>query len=78
MSRSTYIYVLSWAERVESPMPIAARTVKWELVEFLKDMPDAALGDIEVWRLRDGIATDDKSRVHLGTAREFLAKELGR
>jgi hypothetical protein len=73
MARSTYIYVLSWADRVGSAAPLAARTVKHEMTMFLIGMP--TLDDMEVWRVKDGFTGDGPARTYLGTAREFLAKE---
>jgi hypothetical protein len=78
VSRSTYIYVVSYADRVGSAAPILARTVKYELVAAMADFPAAMLADVEVWRMVDGgaaYATGD--RTYLGTGPEFLAKEHG-
>jgi hypothetical protein len=78
MARSKYIYVAVWAERVGNSMPVAARTVKRELVDFIEHLSMDARGDIEVWRVPDGIEWGPNGRIHVGTGAEFLAKERPR
>jgi hypothetical protein len=76
MSRSTYIYVVSYAERVGVSAPILARTVKYELVAAMAHFPAAMLADVEVCRMVDGgAAYNVGERTHLGTGAEFLARE---
>ena len=83
MARSTYVYVVAWADRVGSAAPLNAATVKRELADWLTRMRDInprVLDDVEVWRLTDvgayfGGGIDGPNRTHLGTAAEFLDKE---
>jgi len=76
VARSKYIYVAVWAERVGNSMPVAARTVKRELVQFLGQMSEGARADMEVWRCRDGIVGPlEDSRNFMGTGAGFLAQE---
>lgn len=76
MARSKYIYLAVWAERVGDTQPVAARTVKRELVDFIAHLPMSAREDVNVWRVPDGIEWGPNGRIHLGTGAEFLAKEL--
>lgn len=76
MSRSAYVYVVSYAARVGVSAPILARTVKYELVRAMGHFPAAMLADVEVWRCRDEGATygGPDSRDFLGTGPDFLAE----
>lgn len=77
MSRSTYIYVVAYADYVGTGTPVLARTVKYELVSVMRHFSPDILADVEVWRYRDeGAAfSGPASRDFLGTGPEFLAKE---
>lgn len=78
MSRSTYIYVVSYADRVGVAAPILARTVKYELVAAMAHFPAPMLADVEVWRVVDGgAAYNVGERTRLGTGPEFLTREHG-
>lgn len=51
MARSTYVYVaLNKIDR----LPAGAFTVKRELRNWLSRLPDAAIPQMQVWRLHDG------------------------
>jgi hypothetical protein len=71
MARSKYIYIVTFQSG--DPTPIGAGTVKGEIVEVLSRMSGTFIADLEVWRLPDGLGLGTK--VRLGTADEFLAKE---
>lgn len=77
MARSTYIYVVSYADRVGVSAPVLVRTVKYELVRAMRHFPAAMLADVEVWRYLDEGAAygGPNSRTFLGTGPEFLTKE---
>lgn len=70
MARSRYVYVLTWADRVESAAPLLTATVKYEFLDALAELN--GLNDTEAWRMGDGTPLD---RTHLGAGAEFLAKE---
>jgi hypothetical protein len=70
MARSKYVYVLTWADRVESAAPLLTATVKYEFLDALAGLN--GLEDTDVWRMGDGVPLD---RNHLGTGAEFLARE---
>lgn len=76
MSRSTYIYVVSYKNHVGEGAPLLARTVKYELVGALGHFPAALLDDVEVWRIVDsGQAFNLSDRTRLGSGTEFLTRE---
>lgn len=75
MARSKYIYALCWGDGAGVGVPLACRTVKREMVDFVRDLPNP--DDLEVWRYTDGIPYGSLTNTHLGTAREFLTREVG-
>lgn len=75
MARSTYIYFAVWAQRVGDTQPVAARTVKYEMVGLIADLPADDREAVHVWRVPDGIERGKAVRAHLGTGAEFLARE---
>lgn len=70
MARSTYIYVATWMDHVQSSAPLISATVKREFLDALA--PLKGLDDMDIWRMGDGAAID---RRHLGSGAEFLARE---
>ena len=61
MARSSYIYLVKTVCDYDAPgVPLAAFTVKHELITWLKRKTGAELADMELWRLHDGIWQDNK------------------
>lgn len=80
MSRSRYVWVVTWSDTLGVNQPIIARTVKYEMVGCLERWSNpVVLPDMDVWRVEDGgMSGRSDERTHLGTAAQFLAQETGR
>ena len=57
MARSSYIYLVT-----EKDEPVAAFTVKWEMLSWIEHHP----GDYEKWRMSDGLYGDRDDKFPVG------------
>lgn len=86
MPRSTYVYVVVHDTiHPANKGPVAAFTVKYELLGWLAGNPGPAgtdlpydLDRLSVWRLRDGHTARLAGPERVGTGREYLDREAVR